>query len=476
MSLGTAANLPASRPSLDRSSEDRFCILGAGSSGLAVAKNFRAHGIPFDCLEREDDVGGNWYYGKPHSSIYHSTRLISSKRGTEYTDYPMPADWPEHPPHELVWQYLQCYARHFELYADVQFNTTIARIEPVAGSREQGAWSKDPAPSDLRAPCSMLRASSGWDVLLADGKRRRYRGVVIANGHNWDPRWPDYPGSFTGELLHSAQYKSAEVCRGKRVLVVGGGNSGFDIATDVAPHAAAMFHSLRRGYHLLPRFFRGEPVDQRGEWALRWRVPLWLRRLRAAQVLAAAWGKEVARVLPRPDHRLFETHPVINSRWPYAVSQQAISVKPDVKQLEGDHVTFVDGSRESIDLIIYATGYKLSFPFMDREHLNWRNDRPELYLNIFHPERDDLFIAGLIQPDSGQFGLVDYQSQLIAAYISGLDQRVAAAERFRSEKQRSYTRLDGGIRYIRSPRHLVEVEHYSYRRALQRKIKTLTRK
>jgi cation diffusion facilitator CzcD-associated flavoprotein CzcO len=459
MPLGAPTTSHLLNSSFAVSREDRFCILGAGSSGLAVAKNLRAHGILFDCLEREDDVGGNWYYGSPHSRVYRSTRLISSKRGTEYSDYPMPDDWPEHPPHEMVWQYLRSYARHFELYADIQFNSTIGWIEPVED-----------------AGCGMRGSGQGWDVRLADGTRRRYRGVVIANGHNWDPRWPSYSGSFSGTVLHSSQYKSPEIYRGQRVLVVGGGNSGFDIATDVAPHASATFHSLRRGYHLLPRFFRGEPVDQRGEWALRWRVPLWLRRWRAAQVLVAAWGKDVAQILPRPDHRLFETHPVINSRWPYAVSQRVISVKPDVKQLDDDHVIFVDDSRERIDLIIYATGYKLSFPFLDRNHLNWRDDRPELYLNIFHPQRDDLFVAGLIQPDSGQFGLVDYQSQLIAAYISGLDHRVAAAQRFRREKEQGHARLDGGIRYVRSPRHLVEVEHHSYRRILQRKIARLTKK
>jgi hypothetical protein len=259
------------------------------------------------------------------------------------------------------------------------------------------------------------------------------------------------------------------------VLVVGGGNSGFDIATDVSPRATATFHSLRRGYHVLPRYYRGEPIDVRGECALRWHTPLWLRRRRAKAAHADVWGMRVADVLPRADHELFETHPVINSRWPYAVSQKAIRVKPNVERLDGDQVLFSDGSREKIDLIIYATGYKLSFPFIDRGHLNWRGDRPELYVNVFHPEKDDLFVAGLIQPDSGQFGLVDYQAKLIAAYVRGTDDRTAAAERFRREKRSGLVRLDGGIHYVNSPRHLIEVEHFSYRRLLQRKIKALSR-
>jgi cation diffusion facilitator CzcD-associated flavoprotein CzcO len=435
----------------------RFCILGAGSSGLAVAKNFRGRGIAFDCLEREDDVGGNWYFGRPNSSIYRSTRLISSKRLTEYTDFPMPDEWPEHPGHQLVWQYLRDYARRFDLYSNIEFNSSVEWIEPAeraAGAGPDGA-------------------GSGWLVTLAGGQQRRYGGLVIANGHNWDPRWPEYPGPFEGDVLHSAEYKVPEIARGRRVLVVGGGNSGFDIAVDVASQASAVFHSLRRRYHVLPRFYRGRPIDQCGEWMLRWRLPLWLRRMANLPPRRLGWSPDAAKAVPRPDHRLFETHPVINSRWPYDVARGAILVRPDVRELCGEGVTFADGGRESIDLIIYATGYKLSFPFLDRAHLNWQGDRPNLHLNVFHPERDDLFVAGLIQPDSGQFGLVDYQAQLIADYVIGLRERRTGALRFQAEKRTKRPRLDGGVRYLPTPRHLVEVEHFSYRRQLQRAIRRL---
>jgi len=428
----------------DATTARKFCSVGAGSAGLAVAKNFQAMGIDFECFEREDDVGGNWYFGKPHSSVYRSTRLISSKRQTEYADFPMPRDWPEHPGHELVWQYLRDYARHFRLYGSINFNTAVSRIEPACASR-------------------------GWLVTLSRGTSRRFRGVVIANGHNWDPRWPDIPGTFHGSTLHSSQYKTPEFCRGQRVLVVGGGNSGFDIAVDVAPWAAATFHSLRRKYHVLPRYLRGVPIDQCGEWALRWRLPLWLRRFGAARARRIAWGSAASSNLPQPDHRLFETHPVINSRWPYEVSRGVVRVKPDVRKLDDDGVVFSDGTRQPIDVIIYATGYKLSFPFIDHRHLNWRNDRPELYLNIFHPDRDDVFVAGMIQPDSGQFGLADFQAQLIAAYVRALEDDLPAARRLQLEKrEKAGQSLSGAIRYVLSPRHLVEVEHHSYRRRLQR--------
>jgi hypothetical protein len=195
--------------------------------------------------------------------------------------------------------------------------------------------------------------------------------------------------------------------------------------------------------------------------------------LRAAQSRRVAWGTAVAEALPRPDHQLYETHPVINSRWPYAVSQGAICVKPDASRLVSGSAVFADGSREEIDTIIFATGYNLSFPFIDREHLNWEGDRPALYLNVFHPERDDLFVVGLIQPDSGQFGLVDYQAQLIAAYLVGLKQDRMAAQNFKREKRQCRVSLSGGVRYVQSPRHAIEVEHYSYRHTLKQQIAKL---
>ncbi len=288
---------------------------------------------------------------------------------------------------------------------------------------------------------------------------------MIANGHNWDPRWPNYPGHFDGEVLHSSQYKTPDLLVGRRVLVVGGGNSGYDVATESARHADATFHSLRRGYPLLPRYFRGRPVDQGGEWMLRWRMPLWLRRLSIARVCRLAWQPQLP---PAADHAFFETHPAINGRWPLDVRRGAIVAKPDVQELQGRDVLFADGSRETLDVIVYATGFNISFPFLDVETLNWRAGRPELYLNVFHPERDDLFVAGLIQPDSGQFGLVDCQARLIAAYLHGLKLNRRGAARLQEAKRKNGQHLANGIRYVDSPRHLLEVEHFSYRRQLAR--------
>lgn len=428
---------------------ERYCILGAGASGLAAAKNFRAAGIACDCLEREAEIGGVWNFASSAGRVLRSTHLISSKRQTEMTDFPMPKSYPPYPSQRQAWEYLSDYAREFGLHECLELGTTVEWIEPV----------EEP--------------HGGWEVRLASGEVRRYRGVVIANGHNWDPRRPEWPGEFSGTMIHSAEYKTPDSLSGRRVLVVGAGNSGCDIAVEAAQHAEQTFHSLRRGYHFLPKFLRGRPIDSCGEWMLRMRLPLWLRRRVTSVLVKLAVGSPRDYGLPRADHRLFETHPIINSQLLYHVGHGDITIRGDVASLDGERVQFVDGTEETIDVIICATGYKISFPFLDREHLNWRDGRPSLFLNMFHPDRDDLFVAGMIQPDSGQWGLVDYQTQLIARYVKGLEEGAPAAERFRRLKQQPPPDLSHGIRYQPSERHLLEVEHHSYRRRLQRLIAQL---
>jgi cation diffusion facilitator CzcD-associated flavoprotein CzcO len=424
----------------------KFCVLGAGSSGLTVLKNLRQAGIPCECLEREDDIGGNWYYGRPASSVYRSAHLISSKRLTEYTDFPMPKDYPPFPSQQQVWAYLRSYAEHFQLYPHIEFNTSVTKIAPAG---------------DL------------WDITLATGEIRRYRGVVIANGHNWDPKWPQYPGEFHGTILHSSQYKTPEALVDKRVLVVGAGNSGCDIAVESAQFAARTLHSMRRGYHFLPKFLHGKPIDVCNERLLRWRLPLAVRRFISYWAVRFALGTPQMYGLPQPDHRLFETHPIINSQMLYQVGHGRITPKPEIAELCGDGVRFVDGTHEAVDVIVYATGFNITFPFCDAEHLNWHDRRPDLYLHVFHPQRDNLFVAGLIQPDSGQWGIVDCQAQLIASYLQSIDEQKPQADWFRKLKRSATEPVEHGIRYVDSTRHLLEVEHFSYRRTLEKLVRKL---
>jgi len=263
------------------------------------------------------------------------------------------------------------------------------------------------------------------------------------------------------------------VLRDKRVLVVGAGNSGCDIAVESAQNAAITFHSTRRGYYYNPKYTFGRPSDQVNEFLLKLHVPLALQRWLYALILKLLIGLPQDYGLPRPDHKFFETHPIVNQLILYYVGQGDIKVKPDVKELRGSRVLFKDGSEEEIDVIVYATGFNITFPFIDKRHLNWKDGKPLLYWHIFHPHYDNLFVVGLIQPDSGQWGLVDYQSQAVARFICAQRNNPLKAEMMRRLKATAEQPHNRGIRYKDSTRHYVEVEHFGYRERLKKLIRQL---
>lgn len=429
-------------------------VIGAGSSGLAAARHFLAQGFDVRVFEREDDLGGNWNYGKACSRVYRSTHTISSKPGTEYTDFPMPDDFPDYPHHAQILAYLRAYAEHFKLLEHIHFSTGVAHIEPVHENEK----------------------STRWVLTFKNGDSKTFDLLVIANGHNWHPKWPEYSGTFTGRMLHSAEYRKPDCFADQRVLVVGGGNSGCDIAVEAAQFADRTWHSVRRGYWYMPKYLLGRPADQVGEQLLALRLPLWLRRFAATAMHRLLVGKPENTGLPRPDHRFFETHPVINTLLPYYVGQGDIALKPDIARLDGNTVHFTDGSAIEVDLIVCATGYLIRFPFIDERHLNWRDGRPQLYLHVFHPVYDTLFVAGLIQADGGQFGLVHWQMRAAALFAAAVRDNHPSAAKFRRQKTQSNTDLGNGIQYKASTRHYLEVEHWHYRRLLQHCVKQFPRK
>jgi hypothetical protein len=420
------------------------CVIGAGAAGLAAARHLKTAAIPFEVVERERDVGGIWDVSLPHSPVYHSTHLISSRPLTEFPDFPMPREYPDYPGHAQALEYLRAYARHFGLYEHIRFGRSVVRVERVEGD--------------------------GWQVTFAGGERRTYAALVVASGIHWVPSMPAVPGKFEGAVIHSRGYKSPEIFRGKRVLVVGAGNSGCDIVVDASQQADRTFLSVRRGYHYIPKYAFGRPIDQVGELSLKLRLPLFIRRPLNRLLLRVVVGGPEQYGLPRPDHRLLETHPIVNSQILLALGQGDVAPKPDLVELKGGEVLFRDGSSERIDLIVFATGYQVTFPFLEPRHLNSSDGRPDFYLHVFHPTYDDLFILGMIQPDSGVWPLMDLQAQAVTSYIRASP----GIRKVRALKQGPRPDLTGGIRYVKSERHRYEVEHSGYARHLRRVIRALT--
>jgi cation diffusion facilitator CzcD-associated flavoprotein CzcO len=423
----------------------KVAIVGAGAAGLVTARHLIAAGMDPEVFEREAEPGGVWNYGRPQGRVCHSTHTISSKPMTQFPDFPMPAEYPDYPHHTQVLDYLTRYAEAHDLGARIRLETAVARVEPV----DRG------------------RSDTAWIVSTEDGEPRQYDAVVLANGHNSEPRLPEWPGTFDGLFLHSAEYHTPERLAGRRVLVVGAGNSGCDIAVDAAQVAADTMISMRRGYHYVPKYLLSRPSDQVNELALDLRLPLFARRWLARQAVRLAAGPPVRVGLPEPDHAFFESHPIVNTLLPYYVRHGRIRPVADVARLERDRVLLTDGTAEPVDVIVAATGYRLTFPFIEPGLLEWRDGRPRLHLHVFHPHLDTLFVAGMIQTDSGVLRILHEQARCIALSLDALRWEAPAVEAFRSRKRDVDGASNAGIRYQDSPRHLLEVEHWSYLRNLR---------
>jgi hypothetical protein len=436
---------------------EKVCVIGAGASGLVAVKNLVEHGFGVDCYERETGVGGAWNWRHDRSPVYASAHLISSKPSTEFPDFPMPDWWPDYPHHSQVLSYLERYADHFDLRRHIWFGTEVTGVRPVDGER------------------------GGWDVTTRStgaggaGRTYRYSAVVVANGHHWSPKLPSYEGmdGFGGEIIHARSFSDPAMLRGRRVLVVGAGNTGCDIAVEAAQRAVACWHSSRRGYWYVPKYLFGQPVDQVNERVLALRLPLRLRQWLLQRVLRLAVGDLTRFGLPKPDHRVYETHPIVNSQLTYHIGHGRVVPVPDVARFHPESVELVDGRRVDPDLVVLATGYLPRFDFLDPGLLGIDEaGRPHLALHAFgrHPT---LAVAGLLQPDSGVLGLVHWQTVAIARWLRLREvdpERAAAMWRWLAGQV-------GGrwhdARTKDSTRHWFEVSHIRYLRALQRTLDQL---
>jgi len=430
---------------------DTVCVIGAGASGLSAVKNLTEAGFAVDCYERETGVGGAWNWRHDRSPVYAGAHLISSRPLTEFPDFPMPDSWPDYPHHSQVLSYLERYADHFDLRPSIWFGTEVVRVAPAGAD----AW-------------DVTTRSTG----RGGGERTsRYAAVVVANGHNWAPHRPAYPGldDFAGTVLHASAYQDPAQLRGRRVLVVGGGNTGADIAVDAATQAAACWHSTRRGYWYVPKYLLGRPVDQVNARLRVWRVPLRLRQWLGERLLRWVVGDLTRFGLPRPDHRVLESHPLVNSLLVYHLGHGAITPVPDVARFTRRRVELTDGRVIEPDLVVLATGYRPRFEFLAPELLHVdEGGRPRLHLHVFPPGWPTLAVVGLVQPNSGVLPLAHWQGVAVARWLRlrALDPGRAAA--FAAQVAEGAGRRWTGAVPRDSGRHWFEVDHVDYLRGLQR--------
>ncbi|MFC8384404.1 flavin-containing monooxygenase [Nocardia sp. NPDC057272] len=416
---------------------DRVCIVGAGPSGLVAARQLRDAGVAFDVFEKHSDVGGIWDPANTGTPIYNSAHFISSKYTSGFYGHPMPEHYPDYPSWRQILTYIQKFAADENLYQHITFNTAIEN----AVKDDDGNW-----------------------VVTAGGVARTYRALIVAPGVTWHATSPTFPGQdgFTGEIRHSSTYNHASEFTGKRVVVVGAGNSGVDIAADAAANAEAAFLSVRRGYRFLPKHIFGVPLDvfisTGGQLPAGVTLPN-----DPNELIDALVGDLTKYGLPAPDHNALASHPIVNDQIIHYLAHGDITAKPNIAQFDRDEVVFTDGTREQVDLVLFATGYEYRIPFLDEELFEWHQGHPRLYLNIFNRNVDNLYVLGFIEFADAAYHRFEEMAQLIALDISLEGDR---KEQFRELKRTHFPDLRGGMNYIDSPRHANYVETYTYQEAL----------
>jgi dimethylaniline monooxygenase (N-oxide forming) len=426
------------------------CIIGAGSSGIASCQVLQARGIAFDCFELGSDIGGNWRYLNDNgmSSAYRSLHINSSRQSMEYARFPIPNHYPNYLGHRAIAKYFDDYVEHFGFRDKIHVRTEVTKVE--------------------RAP------DGRWDVTTrhrdsGETHVRRYRAVLVANGHHWDPKFPapPFPGTdtFQGDQIHSHYYRTPEPYAGKRILVLGIGNSACDVATDCSEVAERTIIAMRRGAHVVPKYLFGIPTDHLTLSRLGTRTPLWLQRNVLALLVAIARGKITSYGLPKPDHHILCAHPTMSDRLLHKLDHGDIEVKPAIERLGPDRAYFADGSTEEVDTIFYCTGYKVSFPFLDAELFPVQDNRVTLYRRVVPPGLPGLYFIGLVQPIGAIMPMAEIQSEWVADLLEGratLPSRAAMMREISGYHQRL------SRRYVGSTRHTIQVDFYSYLREIRR--------
>jgi hypothetical protein len=421
----------------------RICVIGAGPSGITAVKNLVDEGLDVICYDLNKDVGGNWIYSEDvsHSSVFETTHIISSKTLSQYEDYTFDdfdKSVSDYPSHDELRRYFQAYARQFNLYPFIQFETLVKHCERID--------------------------EETWHVAIEQGGQIRtetFTDLIVCNGHHWQPRHPNYPGEFTGEYLHSHQFKRADPFKDKKVLVIGGGNSACDVAVETSRISEKTAISWRRGYYILPKFLMGKPADVVGSRLTF--LPVGLRNRFAGLLARFAMGSNEDYGLPKNELKFGATHPTINSELLYKIRHGKIKPHGDIDRFEGKNVHFKDGTVEEFDTIIACTGYILTHPFFDESFLNYSHGPVPLYLKMLHGEYRNVYFVGMFQPLGCIWPGAELQSKIVARELTGKWKRPKNMAEL-CEREVTHPHM----KQVDTGRHTITVDFHKFVRQLKR--------
>lgn len=370
----------------------RYCVIGAGAAGISALQYLREAGFDVDCYEKSDRIGGHW------QTDYDALHLITSRDTTHFEDFPMPEDYPHFPRRTQVVEYFESYAREHGHYDLINFNTAVESVEPIATDGPVG--------------------SAGWVVTLSTGERIEYDGVLVANGHLWDQNVPTFPGTYTGKTIHSGSYKNPDDIEGTRVLVVGAGNSGCDLAVDAAQHRFEVDIVIREGTYFQPKAYFGVP-RQEVPWLAEFapdEVDLISRLL--ARISIGEWHNYPG--MPEPAYRtLAEGRTVVNDLLLYWVHHGRVNVVSGIERFDGNTVHFTDGTSREYDTILWATGFHASVPFLDERYVKRSRGVPLRYAAGIVPQGlEKLYYIGLSAPRGPQVPVYGVQTKRVIRMIA----------------------------------------------------------
>ncbi|XP_045839144.1 dimethylaniline monooxygenase [N-oxide-forming] 2 [Meles meles] len=393
----------------------KVAVIGAGVSGLVSLKCCVDEGLEPTCFERTEDIGGLWRFKENvedgRASIYQSVITNTSKEMSCFSDFPMPEDFPNFLHNSKLLEYFRIFARKFDLLKYIQFQTTVLSVKKHPDFSSSGQW-------EVVTECNSKKQSAVFDA------------VMVCSGHHILPHMPleSFPGieRFKGQYFHSRQYKHPGGLEGKRILVIGIGNSASDIAVELCKKAAQVFISTRHGSWVMGRISEdGYPWDMvfhtRFRSMLRNVLPQIIQKWMMEQQMNQWFNHENYGLEPQNKYLMKE--PVLNDDLPSRILYGAIKVKPTVKELTETSAIFEDGTvEEKIDVIVFATGYTFSFPFLEDSLVKVEDKMVSLYKYMFPPhlEKSTLACIGLIQPLGSIFPTVELQARWATRVFKGL--------------------------------------------------------
>jgi len=409
-----------------------------------AAKTLHERGIPFDCYEMGSGIGGNWRFENDNglSAAYESLHINTSRDRMRYSDFPMPDDYPDFPHHSQILAYFEDYVDHFGFRHTIRFRTEVQRVAPVG----DGTYHV-----------------TVRDLDTDETTTHTYGAVLVANGHHWDPHWPNFPGTFEGEVMHAHAYTTSDRLRDKRVLVVGAGNSACDIACEATKVATSTTISTRRGAYVIPKYLLGRPLDM-FTTPFSTRLPAFLQRLTAHLLLYFTRGRQSKYGFPTPDYPFGAEHPTVSSDLLDLVGRGLIGVRPNIERLDGNIVHFEDGTEEEVDVLIYATGYNVSFPFFDADFLQPVDNRLPLYHFVVPPGEPNMYFIGLLQPLGAVMPLCEVQVKWVADLLEGKT-GLPSVEQMKATIRKTTERMQR--RYIPSRRHTMQVDFFPYKSVIE---------